>query len=66
LKVTIQRLESQLKQAHAQLDTRHNDYSSVSIAKEELLKDNQRLLTKLQSVEEREKRKVCSIEYVVI
>ncbi|XP_060580198.1 coiled-coil domain-containing protein 150-like isoform X3 [Ruditapes philippinarum] len=62
LKVTIQRLESQLKQAHAQLDTRHNDYSSVSIAKEELLKDNQRLLTKLQSVEEREKRKVKALQ----
>lgn len=62
LKVTIQRMESQLKQAHAQLDTRHSDFSSVSIAKEELMKENQRLLTKLQSVEEREKRKVKALQ----
>ncbi|XP_053379016.1 coiled-coil domain-containing protein 150-like isoform X2 [Mercenaria mercenaria] len=62
LKVTIQRLESQLKQAHTQLDTRHSDYSSVSIVKDELLKENQRLLTKLQSVEEREKRKVKALQ----
>lgn len=62
LKVTIQRLESQLKQAHTQLDSRHTDYSTVSIAREELLKENQRLLTKLQSTEEREKRKVKALQ----
>ncbi|KAL4221302.1 hypothetical protein ACF0H5_019565 [Mactra antiquata] len=62
LKITIQRLESQLKHSQSQLDTRHSDYSTVSVAKEELLKDNQRLLTKLQSVEEREKRKIRSLQ----
>jgi len=56
--VTIQRQESQLKQAHSQLDGRHSDFSSITVVKDELLKENQRLLTKLQSIEEREKRKV--------
>lgn len=64
LKVTIQRQDSQLKQAHTQLDSRHSDYSSISVIKDELLKENQRLLTKLQSCEEREKRKVPKTLYV--
>ncbi|XP_052226165.1 coiled-coil domain-containing protein 150-like isoform X2 [Dreissena polymorpha] len=62
LKVTIERLESQLKQAHIQLDSRHGDYSSITVVKDELLKENQRLLTKLQSVEDRERRKIKSLQ----
>ena len=58
LKITIQRQDSQLKQLNSTLDTHHSDFTSINIAKEELMKENQRLLTKLQSTEEREKRKV--------
>ncbi|WAR29334.1 CC150-like protein [Mya arenaria] len=62
LKVMIQRQEAQLKQANIQLDSRHSDFSSISVVKDELLKENQRLLTKLQSSEEREKRKIKSLQ----
>ena len=58
LKITIERQENQLKQMHASLNSRHQDYTSVRDTKEELQKENQKLLTQLQSVEEREKRKV--------
>ena len=58
LKITIERQENQLKQTHASLNSRHQDYTSVRDTKEELQKENQKLLTQLQSVEEREKRKV--------
>ena len=58
LKITIERLESQLNKSQASLNTRHQDYTSVRDTKEELQKENQKLLTQLQSVEEREKKKV--------
>ena len=50
--------ELQLNESQASLNTRHQDYTSVRDTKEELQKENQKLLTQLQSVEEREKRNV--------
>ncbi|KAK3591041.1 hypothetical protein CHS0354_026055 [Potamilus streckersoni] len=62
LKIMISRLESQLKQSHAAFETKEKELVALTACRDEVQKENQKLLTQLQSVEEREKRKVASLQ----
>ncbi|KAL3862087.1 hypothetical protein ACJMK2_008081 [Sinanodonta woodiana] len=62
LKIMISRLESQLKQGHTAFETKDKELVALTACRDEVQKENQKLLTQLQSVEEREKRKVTSLQ----
>ena len=60
-RMTIQRLESQLKQAQSSGERKEEDFRLAIQARDEALKEGQRLLQHVEAIEDRERQKVQSL-----
>nr|XP_006811574.1 PREDICTED: coiled-coil domain-containing protein 150-like [Saccoglossus kowalevskii] len=61
-KIQIQRLESQLKQINSQAERKEKDFSMAIDARDEAVKEGQRLLGHIEAVEERERQKISNLQ----
>lgn len=55
----VQRLESQLKQSYNSGERKEEDFSLAIRARDEAVREAQKLLGHIEAVEERERQKVC-------
>ncbi|XP_056014770.1 coiled-coil domain-containing protein 150-like isoform X7 [Ostrea edulis] len=62
LKINVQRLENQLRTSQGSMETREKDYTFAVLTRDELLREKTLLMEKLKDMEEREKRKVTTLQ----
>ena len=58
LKISVQRLENQLRSSQGSMETRERDYTFAITTRDEVLREKSQLMEKLKDIEEREKKKV--------
>ncbi|XP_077998846.1 coiled-coil domain-containing protein 150-like [Glandiceps talaboti] len=61
-KIQIQRFESQLKQIQSQSERKEKDFSMAIKARDDAVKEGQRLIGHVEAVEERERQKIHSLQ----
>lgn len=62
LKINVQRMENQLRTSQGSMETRERDYTFAITTRDEVLREKTGLMEKLKEVEEREKKKVSSLQ----
>lgn len=62
LKINVQRMENQLRTSQGSMETRERDYTFAITTRDEVLREKTGLMEKLKEVEEREKKKVNSLQ----
>lgn len=62
LKINVQRIENQLRTSQGSMETRERDYTFAITTRDEVLREKTGLMEKLKEVEEREKKKVNSLQ----
>lgn len=62
LKINVQRMENQLRTSQGSMETRERDYTFAITTRDEVLREKSGLMEKLKEVEEREKKKVSSLQ----
>ncbi|XP_062594271.1 coiled-coil domain-containing protein 150-like isoform X2 [Saccostrea cucullata] len=62
LKINVQRLENQLRTSQGSVETRERDYTFAVTTRDEALREKTQLIEKLKEAEEREKKKVGSLQ----
>ncbi|XP_078338802.1 coiled-coil domain-containing protein 150-like isoform X2 [Crassostrea virginica] len=62
LKISVQRLENQLRSSQGSMETRERDYTFAITTRDEVLREKSQLMEKLKDIEEREKKKVSSLQ----
>lgn len=63
LKISVQRLENQLRSSQGSMETRERDYTFAITTRDEVLREKSQLMEKLKDIEEREKKKVGQVKH---
>lgn len=63
LKISVQRLENQLRSSQGSMETRERDYTFAITTRDEVLREKSQLMEKLKDIEEREKKKVGHVKH---